>query len=133
MADVSSLVSLIQQRAVELVREASAEVARETADRARVGKTNQLADSVEVSPPVNLGRVVSATITAQADHAKLYAEGSPSHEIRARVKKALAFELHGRRVVVRSVQHPGTKPHPAWWSVETLAQRWRAALDRQTS
>jgi hypothetical protein len=38
--------------------------------------------------------------------------GNPPHAIRARRKKALAFESGGKDIVVRSVIHPGNKPMP---------------------
>lgn len=39
-------------------------------------------------------------------------DGSGPHVIRAKKKKALAFEYQGRHVVVKSVRHPGSKGKP---------------------
>jgi hypothetical protein len=39
-------------------------------------------------------------------------DGSRPHIIRAKKKKALAFQFEGRTVIVKSVRHPGTKPRP---------------------
>lgn len=39
-------------------------------------------------------------------------DGSGPHVIRARKKKALAFQLDGRTVIVKSVRHPGTQGRP---------------------
>lgn len=39
-------------------------------------------------------------------------DGTGPHIIRARKKKALAFEWMGRKVIVKSVRHPGTDGRP---------------------
>lgn len=39
-------------------------------------------------------------------------DGSGPHIIRARKKKALAFEYQGRTVIVKSVRHPGSRGRP---------------------
>lgn len=39
-------------------------------------------------------------------------DGSRPHIIRARKKKALAFKMDGRTVIVKSVVHPGTDGRP---------------------
>lgn len=38
--------------------------------------------------------------------------GTRPHEITPKNKKALAFKVGGKNVVVKSVMHPGTKPNP---------------------
>lgn len=39
-------------------------------------------------------------------------EGTRPHVIRAKRKKALAWDQHGKKMIRRQVNHPGTKPNP---------------------
>lgn len=46
------------------------------------------------------------------DYAAAVHDGAGPHVIRARKKKALAFQYQGRQVVVKSVRHPGSRGKP---------------------
>ena len=62
-------------------------------------------------------RRLARRIFNNTDYALAVEFGTPPHTIRPKNKKALAFTLtlsdgQVKRVVVRSVQHPGTPPQP---------------------
>ncbi len=62
-------------------------------------------------------RRLARRIFNNTDYALAVEFGTPPHTIRPKTKKALAFTLtlsngQVKRVVVRSVQHPGTPPQP---------------------
>lgn len=52
-----------------------------------------------------------AVIGTNVDYARAVEDGSRPHKIYPRNKKALAFSVGGRKVVVKSVNHPGFKGH----------------------
>ena len=62
-----------------------------------------------------------------AAHARYLVDGTRPHEIRPRRKKALAFNVRGRRVVTSRVRHPGTKPN-RWW--DDAIESWPDEVDR---
>jgi HK97 gp10 family phage protein len=82
--------------------------------------TGELRESIGVQ--VQPGRVV---VGPTAAHATYVEYGTKPHIIEPKNKKALAFKVNGKTVIVKRVQHPGTKAQPfvrpafdAW--VETL-------------
>lgn len=54
----------------------------------------------------------AGTVEYPVDYAASVHDGTKPHIIRARKKKALAFEYQGRKVIVKSVRHPGTEGRP---------------------
>lgn len=50
-------------------------------------------------------------VTSQGQLRDWLRQGTAAHDILPKAKKALAFEMQGDQVVVRSVHHPGTKPN----------------------
>lgn len=132
MADVSDLQLAIRARAVELARGAGEDVLQETQSAAPL-VTGNLRNTHEVSPPIDLGDVVSTTLSAEAPYAGAVATGARAHEIRPRQAAALRFIMNGRVVFARVVQHPGNQSNTAWWSPSVLADRWRSALERRSS
>ena len=90
--------------------------------------TRRIANQARQDVPVltgNLGRsiredeIVAAGplkleggVTAHADYAAAVHEGSRPHVIVPRRASVLRFEVGGRTVFARRVQHPGTKPRP---------------------
>jgi hypothetical protein len=59
-------------------------------------------------PDGNGGRV---QLTNSAPQARILEKGSKPHVIRPRAKSVLRFEVGGRIVYTRRVQHPGTRPY----------------------
>jgi hypothetical protein len=51
-------------------------------------------------------------VNSGADYSAHVEFGTAPHEIKPKSKKALAFVSGGQKVVVKSVQHPGTRPNP---------------------
>jgi hypothetical protein len=59
-----------------------------------------------------IARGPSGVVEYPVKYAAAVHDGTDPHVIRARKKKALAFEWHGRTVIVKSVRHPGTDGRP---------------------
>lgn len=57
-------------------------------------------------------RTVSGSVEDHADYALYVHEGSGPHVIRPRKAKALRFQIGGRTIFAKLVNHPGTKPRP---------------------
>ncbi len=53
-----------------------------------------------------------ATVESTDEIAYYYHSGTRPHVIRPRNARALRFTVGGRTVFARSVNHPGTRPHP---------------------
>jgi len=80
-------------------------------------RTGKLIDSVRLNPAEATAteNEVAGGVSAgggPAWYAKLLQDGTRAHEIVPVNKKALAFLLDGKQVIVRRVMHPGTKPFP---------------------
>lgn len=91
-----------------------AETTRLALNRMRVTapkRTGRMANSLKMTMRVRRTSVVGI-ITASPKYTVPVHEGTRPHIIRARRKRALKF--HGRNgvVIVKSVQHPGTKARP---------------------
>lgn len=54
----------------------------------------------------------TGTVEYPVKYAAAVHDGSGPHVIRARKKKALAFKVGGRTVIVKSVHHPGSPGRP---------------------
>lgn len=80
----------------------------------------------------DLKTMVKGEVINGAKYAAAVHDGSKSHTITARKKKALRFKIGGRTVLVRSVRHPGTKPRP-WLrtAAETVSARYGWRFERK--
>jgi HK97 gp10 family phage protein len=77
---------------------------------------------MEVRVPVDTGRLrqsiqvrisgMNVIIGPDTEYAEFVEFGTGPHEIKPKTKKALAFLVGGKTVVVRSAKHPGTKAQP---------------------
>lgn len=89
--------------------------------------TRRIANQARADVPVrtgNLGRSigelpqqyrpfhVDGGVEATADYAAAVHEGSKPHVIRARNAQFLRFEIYGRVIFRKSVNHPGTRARP---------------------
>lgn len=102
-----------------------ADANRFSASRVR-SMTRRTLNRSAVLCPVNSGRLRASgrmefriaargptgVVEYPVNYAAAVHDGSKPHIIRARKKKALAFEYKGSKVVVRSVRHPGTEGRP---------------------
>ena len=76
-------------------------------------RTGNLARSIEADPIRFVGPFrIDTGVTAHANYAAAVHEGTRPHVIRPRVARALRFEMDGRVVFAKSVQHPGTRARP---------------------
>jgi len=66
----------------------------------------------------NLAGRIIAEVTSNGlmfyfvDYAKFVEFGTPPHTITPNTKKALAFKSGGDTIIVKKVNHPGTRPNP---------------------
>ncbi|MEU0272273.1 hypothetical protein [Streptomyces sp. NPDC006307] len=90
------------------------------AERVLRRRTARVADIAERRAPGSMGDYVSWTIqqgprglqgVVTCDHpaVRFVLDGTRRHVIRPRRAKALAFDMGGRRVFAKRVNHPGTK------------------------
>lgn len=83
-------------------------------------KTGQLRESLGVRVETN--RVI---VGPSAKYAPYVEFGTKPHEIRAKNAGALAFKVGGNTVIVKKVNHPGTKARPF---VRPAFEAWRESL-----
>lgn len=93
-----------------------------TTQRVAIESANFLLTQMEVRVPVATGELRrSLTVKIEAHRIKIgpTAEYAPfvefdtrPHKITAKNGKALSFTVNGAKIVVRSVNHPGTKAQP---------------------
>lgn len=70
-------------------------------------RTGKLKQSIEVRPQGD--KVIVGPDTFYANYVEF---GTKPHVIEAKNKKALAFTMNGQKVVVKKVNHPGTRAQP---------------------
>lgn len=76
-------------------------------------RTGNLARSIEADPIRFAGPFrIDTGVTAHANYAAAVHEGTRPHVIRPRVARALKFQVDGRTVFAKSVNHPGTRARP---------------------
>ena len=111
--------------------------------------TERVAGMAKRNAPSSMGKLrqsitakvkgLTGEVAVNVDHAGAVEFGSKPHEIRPRLKKALAFKPgagfrfwdESGRVVVKSVKHPGTKAQPFLRpAVESEAKRMGGALKK---
>jgi hypothetical protein len=80
---------------------------REVADQKITHRTRNYRNSIKA----NLTKADALTVVADTEYATILEKGSKAHRIVPRWAQVLAFEVGGRMVFTRSVNHPGTKPY----------------------
>lgn len=93
----------------------TARVTRQVFNRARVlspWDTGNLRASHTVDLRVLRNKRVRGRVTTRANYAAAVHEGTPPHVIRPKRRKALKFTYRGRVVIVKKVNHPGTRGRP---------------------
>lgn len=118
----------VRRRAFDIMRRAMPDLVEEQRSLTPI-VTGDLRDSVSADDPQLSDRSVLSVLRATAPHAGFYAFGTRGHTISSHG----AYPLRNRRtgaVFGRTVQHPGTQPHPEWWSDSALRGRFAAALAR---
>lgn len=87
-----------------------------------INSTRRVLNAVTVNTPVDTGRLragnqmrirvnglrVRGEVFNNTKYALAVEQGTEPHIIRPKKKKALAFQMGGRTVIVKSVRHPGT-------------------------
>lgn len=79
--------------------------------RAFKPRTGHLQRSIAMRPAKG-----AVAISTNAEYAPFVEFGTKPHVIKPKRKKALAFPKNGRRVIVRKVKHPGSKPYPFFYA-----------------
>lgn len=87
-----------------------------------VDSANYLKAEMEARVPVDTGRLRQSiqvrvennrvTVGPDTEYAEYVEFGTKPHVIEPKNKKALAFKVGGQMVVVKKVNHPGTKAQP---------------------
>jgi HK97 gp10 family phage protein len=100
-----------------------------------VNSANYMKAEMEMRVPVRTGRLRQSiqiriegnkVIIGPETEYDAYVEfGTAPHEIRPKNKKALAFKSGGNTIIVKKVNHPGTKAQPY---VRPAFEAWRARL-----
>jgi hypothetical protein len=72
-------------------------------------KTGFLRGQIISQPTTFAGGTVTGSYGTNVKYARMHEEGTGPHVITATNKRALSFTYQGKRVVVRRVNHPGTK------------------------
>ena len=108
-----------------------ANATRQVAATGIASKSGALVRSIHIEP----AQGYLARIVADAPHARFYEYGTRPHRIEAKNGKALYFQVNGKGVFARSVNHPGTKPHPfmqkaADYARVLIVAEMRAALNK---
>lgn len=71
------------------------------------------------------------TVTYPGDVPNYLDEGTEPHTIPG--NPLLAFDWGGQRVIVHSVNHPGSTKDVGWWSEFMVQETWTAALEGAAS
>jgi hypothetical protein len=88
------------------------EAARQVVNRARVlapVRTGRLRSSIRAEPPRFFSLRGSVTVGSDLEYAAFVNDGTRPHVIRPRRASVLRFNVGGRVVFARVVNHPGTK------------------------
>ena len=125
-ADITKLANALRQ---------SGQQADATSMDVLVNSANYMKGEMEARVPVRTGRLrQSIQIRVRGDKVYIGPEteydafiefGTRPHEIRAKKGKALAFKSGGQTVIVKKVNHPGTKAQPY---VRPAFEAWRSRL-----
>lgn len=118
---MSSVASADLDRLTEALRQ-SAGGARVTTQEVVMNTANYIKAEMEVRVPVDTGRLRQSIeikvvgdkiiIGPNTEYDEAVEFGTRPHEIRPKNKKALAFRVGGQMVVVKKVNHPGTRAQP---------------------
>lgn len=94
---------------------------RELLDKAMFNIAIRLQNELLITCPVDTGRLKNSIkvlpqdqglIIGMVGYGKFVEFGTPPHVIIPTEKKALKFKAGGEEIIVKKVQHPGTRPNP---------------------
>lgn len=110
-----------------LATEALFDVADDAVDLAQrttlfKNRTGELRKHIDWVPNDTSSNVLSVALRAVAEHASYVHDGTPAHTISGRNGGMLRFQINGRWVSKRSVQHPGTTARPFLQNAADAAQ-----------
>lgn len=91
------------------------EASRQVVNRARVlapVRTGRLRSSIRAEPPRFFSLRGSVSVGSDLEYAGFVNDGTRPHQIRPRNAQVLRFNVGGRVVFARVVNHPGTKARP---------------------
>ena len=116
MADVQIDEGALQQRVMDqlttFVRGFVATAASTAKTTTAPRRTGYLASKISADPVRRVGPwSLASGITSAAEYSAPVHEGARPHVIRPRHARALRFEINGRVVFARRVNHPGNRPN----------------------
>lgn len=91
------------------------EASRQVVNRAKVlapVRTGRLRSSIRAEPPRFFSLRGSVTVGSDLEYAAFVNDGTRPHVIRPRRAQVLRFQIGGRTVFAKVVNHPGTKARP---------------------
>lgn len=104
------------KQSAEIMSRKLQSVLRQIVNEAKVRspvRTGELKRSIKADPVTATGPfTVEGSVTAETEYAAAVHEGTDPHVIRAKNVRALKFDVGGKTVFRRSVNHPGTRPRP---------------------
>lgn len=96
-------------------REELREASRQVVNRAKVlapVRTGRLRSSIRAEPPRIFSLRGSVKVGSDLEYAAFVNDGTRPHTIRPRTKQVLRFQVGGRVVFAKVVNHPGTRANP---------------------
>ena len=104
------------QQVNDILQRRMRQIIRLVAADARVNApvdTGRLAQAIKEDPITSDGPFrVTGGVTSHAPYSAFVHQGTKPHVIRPRNASALKFQMDGRTVFAKSVNHPGTRPRP---------------------
>jgi HK97 gp10 family phage protein len=91
------------------------EASRQVVNRAKIlapVRTGRLRSSIRAEPPRILSLRGSVKVGSDLEYAAFVNDGTRPHQIRPRNRQVLRFQVGGRTVFAKVVNHPGTRPRP---------------------
>lgn len=96
-------------------REELREASRQVVNRAKVlapVRTGRLRSSIRAEPPRIFSLRGSVKVGSDLEYAAFVNDGTRPHTIRPRTKQVLRFQVGGRVVFAKVVNHPGARANP---------------------
>jgi hypothetical protein len=91
------------------------EASRQVVNRAKIlapVRTGRLRSSIRAEPPRIFSLRGSVKVGSDLEYAAFVNDGTRPHQIRPRNRQVLRFQVGGRTVFAKVVNHPGTRPRP---------------------
>lgn len=123
----SALRAAVMEYGQQLHHDTLEDLLQQAWDQAPVD-TGATRDYLRISGEMVAGSQIWGRVESPTPQAKYQDEGTRPHEIRG--NPLLAFQWHGRTVIVRSVHHPGSTHYRGWFSDVMTTENYTETLRR---